>query len=55
MIAVGLPAAQVARRLNGKRVVFCRVFNYEEAGLVSPTMKASAPCRRWRSRSACGS
>lgn len=56
VIAVGLPAARLARRLNGKRVVFCQVFNYEEAGLLSPTMKGvgampplAEPFRLWKS------
>jgi ABC-type uncharacterized transport system substrate-binding protein len=55
VIAVGLPAARVARGLTGKRVVFCQVFNYEEAGLVSPTMKGvsalpplAEPFRLWK-------
>ena len=55
VIAVGLPAARMARRLTGKRVVFCQVFNYQEAGLVSPTMKGvsampplAEPFRLWK-------
>jgi ABC-type uncharacterized transport system substrate-binding protein len=55
VIAVGLPAARVARRLSDKRVVFCQVFNYQEAGLVSPTMKGVSaipplgePFRMWK-------
>ncbi len=55
VIAVGLPAARVARRLTGKRVVFCQVFNYQEAGLLSPTMKGvsampslAEPFRLWK-------
>lgn len=39
VVAVGLPAARQARRLTGKKVVFCQVFNYEEARLVTPWMK----------------
>lgn len=39
MVAVGLPAARQARRLTGKKVVFCQVFNYEQAKLVTPWMK----------------
>lgn len=55
VIAVGLPAAQLARRLRDKRVVFCQVFNYEEAGLLSPTTKGisampplAEPFRLWK-------
>ncbi|MBI3569797.1 MAG: hypothetical protein HY082_01645 [Gammaproteobacteria bacterium] len=29
VVAIGLPAAQVARGLSGKHVVFCQVFNYK--------------------------
>lgn len=39
VVAVGLPAARQARRLSGKKVIFCQVFNYEQAGLVTPWMK----------------
>lgn len=39
VVAVGLPAARHARRLAGKKVVFCQVFNYEQAKLVTPWMK----------------
>ncbi len=39
VVAVGLPAARHARRLTGKKVVFCQVFNYEQAKLVTPWMK----------------
>lgn len=42
VVAVGLPAAQVARGLSGKKVIFCQVFNYEEAELVTPWMKGVA-------------
>lgn len=37
--AIGLPAAEHARRLWGKEVVFCQVFNYESADLLTPWMK----------------
>jgi ABC-type uncharacterized transport system substrate-binding protein len=39
VVAIGLPAARMARDLSGKHVVFCQVFNYEELGLVTPWMK----------------
>ena len=40
VVAVGLLAAQVARQqLDGKKVVFCQVLNFEEFGLVTPWMK----------------
>ncbi|GAB4510434.1 MAG: hypothetical protein Tsb0026_12240 [Sulfuricaulis sp.] len=42
VVAVGLPAAQMARELSGKHVVFCQVFNYEEPNLVAPSMKGVA-------------
>jgi ABC-type uncharacterized transport system substrate-binding protein len=42
VVAVGLPAARVARRLHGKRVVFCQAFNYEDMQLVTPWMKGVA-------------
>lgn len=42
VVAIGLPAAQVARGLSGKRVVFCQVFNYEDADLVTDWMKGVA-------------
>jgi ABC-type uncharacterized transport system substrate-binding protein len=42
VVAVGLPAAQLARGLSGKKVIFCQVFNYEEAELVTPWMKGVA-------------
>lgn len=38
-VAVGLPAAQMARQLSNKKVVFCQVFNYNDAKLVRPWMK----------------
>src|SRR5229473_467157 len=28
VVAVGLPAALITRRLSGKKVIFCQVFNY---------------------------
>jgi len=39
VVAIGLPAAHLARNLSAKKVVFCQVFNYENEGLVSPSMK----------------
>ncbi|WP_296671864.1 ABC transporter substrate binding protein [Sulfuricaulis sp.] len=42
VVAVGLPAAQMARELSGKHVVFCQVFNYENPSLVTPWMKGVA-------------
>lgn len=42
VIAIGLPAAQVARGLSGKRVVFCQVFNYEDTDLATAWMKGVA-------------
>jgi ABC-type uncharacterized transport system substrate-binding protein len=42
VVAIGLPAARMARDLSGKHVVFCQVFNYEDMGLVPPWMKGVA-------------
>lgn len=42
VVAIGLPAARLARRLEGKQVVFCQVFNHEGANLVTPWMKGVA-------------
>jgi len=42
VVAIGLPAARVARGLAGKRVVFCQVFNYEDTDMVTPWMKGVA-------------
>ncbi len=42
VVAIGLPAARVARDLSGKHVVFCQVFNYEDTKLVTPKMKGVA-------------
>ena len=42
VVSIGLPAAQVARGLSGKRVVFCQVFNYEDTDLVTAWMKGVA-------------
>lgn len=39
VIAVGMLAAETARDLNGKSVVFCQVFNYAEHDLIRPWMK----------------
>ena len=58
VVAIGLPAARLARGLSGKKVIFCQVFNYEEAELVTPWMKgvaATAPVseqfRAWKTLS----
>jgi ABC-type uncharacterized transport system substrate-binding protein len=48
IVAIGLPAARLAQGLAGKKVIFCQVFNYEDTGLVTPSMKgvsATAPVR----------
>jgi ABC-type uncharacterized transport system substrate-binding protein len=48
VVAIGLPAARLARGLSGKKVIFCQVFNYEDAELVTPWIKgvsATAPVR----------
>jgi ABC-type uncharacterized transport system substrate-binding protein len=42
VVAVGLPAALLAQGLSGKKVIFCQVFNYEDAELVTPWMKGVA-------------
>jgi ABC-type uncharacterized transport system substrate-binding protein len=42
VVAIGLPAARMARGFSGKHVVFCQVFNYEDMGLVTPWMKGVA-------------
>ncbi len=39
VIAIGMLAAETARGLRGKSVVFCQVFNYRDANLVQPWMK----------------
>jgi len=39
IIAIGMPAALMARKLSGKKVIFCQVFNYEDFDLVTPWMK----------------
>ncbi|MFP5348345.1 MAG: ABC transporter substrate-binding protein [Gammaproteobacteria bacterium] len=56
IVAVGALALQTARRVQiGGRVVFCQVFNYEEPGLMAPTVsgvKAMPPLvkqfRAWK-------
>ncbi|OGI47789.1 MAG: hypothetical protein A2151_01200 [Candidatus Muproteobacteria bacterium RBG_16_65_34] len=48
VVAVGLGAALLVSRLAGKQVVFCQVFNYEEARLPATGMKgvsATPPVR----------
>jgi ABC-type uncharacterized transport system substrate-binding protein len=42
VVAVGLHAARAAQALAGKKVIFCQVFNYEEADLLTPSMKGVA-------------
>ncbi len=42
VVAIGLPAAQMARDLSAKHVVFCQVFNYEDPNLVTSWMKGVA-------------
>lgn len=42
VVAIGLPAAQVARGFSNKRVVFCQVFNSEDMDLAIPWMKGVA-------------
>ena len=39
VVAVGLRAAQAARKLTGKQVVFCQVVNYSDHDLISENMK----------------
>jgi ABC-type uncharacterized transport system substrate-binding protein len=39
VVAIGLPAARVARSLTGKKVIFCQVFTYEDEDLVTSWMK----------------
>jgi len=39
IIAVGLQAAILARRIPGKAMVFCQVYNYQDHDLVSTTSK----------------
>ncbi|MHB8729803.1 MAG: ABC transporter substrate-binding protein [Sulfuricaulis sp.] len=39
VVAIGLPAARLARHLSRKKVVFCQVFNYQDEDLITPWMK----------------
>lgn len=39
VVAVGLAAAQMATRLINKQIIFCQVFNYEDARLPATGMK----------------
>ena len=39
VVAVGLAAAQMATRLVNKQIIFCQVFNYEDARLLATGMK----------------
>ena len=48
VVAIGLPAARLARGLADKKVIFCQVFTYEDEDLVTSWMKgvsAIAPVR----------
>lgn len=42
VVAIGLPAAKLARDFSNKKVVFCQVFNYEDTNLITPWMKGVA-------------
>ncbi len=55
VVAIGMVAASAARQLQGKRVVFCQVFNPEQAGLITPWMRGvsalppvSKSLREWK-------
>jgi ABC-type uncharacterized transport system substrate-binding protein len=39
VVAIGLLAAQTARRLRNKQVIFCQVFNYTDYDLITAWMK----------------
>ncbi|MFQ6024204.1 MAG: hypothetical protein ACE5NW_15920 [Acidiferrobacterales bacterium] len=39
VVAIGLLAAKAARKLSGKQVIFCQVFNYQDYDLITPWMK----------------
>ena len=39
LIAIGLPAAVVARRVAGMPMIFCQVYNYQDHDLLSATSK----------------
>lgn len=39
VVAIGLDAAVIAKRLSDKQVIFCQVFNYEDQQLPSATRK----------------
>ncbi len=39
VVAVGLAAAQIATRIVNKQIIFCQVFNYEDAHLPATGMK----------------
>lgn len=58
VVAIGLPAAQAAKGLRNRKVIFCQVFNHQDARLVSPAMKgvsmippAREQLRAWKSLS----
>lgn len=42
VVAVGFDAAKLAQKLTNKKVIFCQVFNYEDAGLISNSMRGVA-------------
>lgn len=42
VVAIGLPAARMARGLSGKQVVFCQVFHHEDTNLATAWMKGVA-------------
>lgn len=42
VVAVGFNAAKLAQNLTNKKVIFCQVFNYEDAGLISNSMRGVA-------------
>ena len=55
VVAIGMVAASASRRLQGKRVIFCQVFNPEQAGLITPWMRgvsalppAAKALREWK-------
>ena len=42
VVAVGFDAAKLAQKLTNKKVIFCQVFNYEDAVLISDSMRGVA-------------
>jgi ABC-type uncharacterized transport system substrate-binding protein len=58
LVAIGLLAASVGREMDGKPMVFCQVFNYQDYDLISPASKGvnllppfDAQLDAWRSLS----